>query len=75
MLINDLKELRAYSNQFGCVTRRADKEVLKVVQMVDAYGCVWRSGKGETAKEAWQDLCSKVFNSNSHPRIRKAPSK
>lgn len=68
MLINDLKELRAFSVQFGCVTRRADNETVKVVQMVDSFGCVWRSGKGSTAKEAWQDLCAKVFSASRPPR-------
>ena len=69
MLIQDLKELRDFSNRYGCVTRRADKETgVKIVQMLDCHGCAWRTGKGQTAKEAWQDLCHKVFNANRPPR-------
>lgn len=72
MIIQDLKELRNFSVRYGCTTRRADKTEdfggMKVVQMLDCHGCVWRSGKGETAKEAWQDLCNKVFSANRPPR-------
>ncbi len=68
MLIAELRELRAYMSQYGCTSRRADKGDVKVVQLLDCHGCIWRSGKGATARDAWYDLVIKVQSSDRHPR-------
>lgn len=73
MLINELKELRAYVNAYGASIVREDSvtpkgQKLVSVRFLDAYGCVWRTGKGATTREAWGDLVNKVFSATRHPR-------
>jgi len=73
MLINELKELRAYVTAYGASLVREDSlnpkgEKVVIVRFVDAYGCAWRTGKGKTTREAWADLVNKVFSAARHPR-------